>query len=172
MGKAGIYSLAISIPIFALFTSAFDLLWGWERQFRGLNTFVDNICVFLGVVLTGVVVHEYTHGLAWMILGRKTRGAITFGFQLKTLTPYAHCKEPIDVSAYRWGAFMPGLLLGILPSTVALLIGSGVLLAFGQIFTVAAGGDFLILWLVRSVKKGVLVEDHPTRAGCWVAGDQ
>ena len=25
----------------------------------------------------------------------------------------------------------------------------------------------LILWLIRHLKRGTLVEDHPTRAGCY-----
>ena len=32
----------------------------------------------------------------------------------------------------------------------------------------AAGGDWLVLWLLRGVSPGAFVEDHPTRAGCYV----
>lgn len=32
----------------------------------------------------------------------------------------------------------------------------------------SAGGDWLILWLIRNVKAGSLVEDHPSKAGCYV----
>ena len=63
---------------------------------------------------------------------------------------------------------MPGLVLGILPATAGLLLGSGGLLVFGIVFTAAAGGDFLILWMIRNVPSNSLVEDHPTRAGCYV----
>jgi hypothetical protein len=63
---------------------------------------------------------------------------------------------------------MPGLLLGIAPSIAGVISGSAVLAAFGLLFTIAAGGDFLILWLLRGVHAGALVEDHPERAGCYV----
>ena len=63
---------------------------------------------------------------------------------------------------------MPGLLLGIVPMVVGVVIGSGWLLFFGAISTLAAGGDMLILWLLRGVPGHRLVEDHPTNAGCFV----
>jgi hypothetical protein len=36
------------------------------------------------------------------------------------------------------------------------------------IFTLAAGGDALILWLLRGVPAGRLVRDHPSKPGCLV----
>jgi len=41
-------------------------------------------------------------------------------------------------------------------------------MAFGFLYTVAASGDFLILWLIRNIKPNTHVEDHPTNAGCYV----
>jgi hypothetical protein len=90
-----------------------------------------------------------------------------FGFQWKTFTPYAHLKEPVDVTAYRIGAFMPGFILGMLAYILSLMLGDGNLFWFSLVHTSAAGGDWLILWLIRNLKRGTLVEDHPTRAGCY-----
>ncbi len=116
----------------------------------------------------GIVLHELIHGLAWMYFGEKPRSAITYGFKLKTLTPYAHCDEPMDVHAYRLGAAMPGLLLGLVPWLAGVATGNGSVLIFGFIFTLAALGDAMILWLIRGVAPGSLVLDHPTEAGCYV----
>ncbi len=69
---------------------------------------------------------------------------------------------------YRIGAVMPLILLGILPSLYAIAEGQAGLIAFGLFFTFAAGGDMLILWLLRDIPANALVEDHPTRAGCYV----
>jgi hypothetical protein len=77
-------------------------------------------------------------------------------------------KEPVEVSAYRIGGFMPGFILGIVPYLLSLLLGNGTLFWFSIVHTAAAGGDWLILWLLRNVRKGTLVEDHPTNAGCYV----
>ena len=106
--------------------------------------------------------------ISWVIFGHKPFSAIRFGFQWKTFTPYAHLKEPVEVTAYRIGGFMPGFILGILPFVLSLLLGDSNLFWFSLIHTAAAGGDWLILWLIRSVEKGLLVEDHPTKAGCYV----
>jgi hypothetical protein len=84
------------------------------------------------------------------------------------LTPYAHCNQPLEVTAYRVGTFMPGLVLGILPFVVALVSASGDWFWFSLLHTTAACGDWLVLWVIRSVKPGSLVEDHPTNAGCYV----
>ena len=61
-----------------------------------------------------------------------------------------------------------GLLLGILPYLFSLLLADGNLFWFGLFHTSAAGGDWLILWLLRNIRAGSLVEDHPTHAGCYV----
>jgi hypothetical protein len=72
------------------------------------------------------------------------------------------------VNPYRWGAVMPGIITGFLPALVGLLTGSPAVFLIGLFFVFAAGGDLLILWLIRKVEKSALVEDHPTRAGCYV----
>jgi hypothetical protein len=63
---------------------------------------------------------------------------------------------------------MPGLLIGFLPYMVGWLGGSPGWMMWGTVFTFAAYGDFLVFWLIRSVPRGSLVEDHPTMAGCSV----
>lgn len=72
------------------------------------------------------------------------------------------------VSAYRLGGLMPGLVLGLILYALSLILGNGTLLLFGVIHTLAAGGDCLVLWLLRGVRPGALVEDHLTRAGSYV----
>jgi hypothetical protein len=155
--------LFVSIPVVILQFILFNAIHGAEKTEStwGLGW------LFLAVIL-GIVVHELIHGLAWAVAGQKPFSAIKFGFQWKTLTPYAHLKEPVEVNAYRIGAFMPGFILGILAYFLGLALGDGNLLWFSLIHTAAAGGDWLILWLIRKEKAGSLVEDHPTRAGCYV----
>ena len=163
MERANIFVLIVSIPVVILQFILFNVIHGAEKTEGtwGLGW------LFLAVVL-GIVIHELIHGLAWAVAGRKSFSAIKFGFQWKTLTPYAHLKEPVEVNAYRIGAFMPGFILGILAYFLSLALGDGNLLWFSLIHTGAAGGDWLILWLIRKLKPGTLVADHPTRAGCYV----
>lgn len=63
---------------------------------------------------------------------------------------------------------MPGLVLGIFPSLIGIITGYGWIMLFGLLFLLAAGGDILIIWLIRNVEAGKLVKDHPTRAGCCI----
>lgn len=163
MARANVIVLFISIPIAMLQLLIFTAAHGIENL--GMTW---NFMVLIAVVFLSVVLHELIHGITWMILGRKPFSAIKFGFQWKTITPYAHLKEPVEVNAYRIGGFMPGFVLGILPYILSLLLGDGNLFWFGLVHTAAASGDWLVLWLLRNVKGGMQVEDHPTNAGCYV----
>lgn len=163
MARANIIVAFIVIPVVILQFIIFTMVHGLEKMATTWNFIILIIAVLLGVVL-----HELIHGIAWVIFGRKPFSAIKFGFQWKSLTPYAHLKEPVEVNAYRIGAFMPGFILGILVYILSLVLGDGNLFWFSLIHTSAAGGDWLILWLIRHVKSGTLVEDHPTNAGCYV----
>lgn len=163
MARANIVVMFVSIPVAVLQFALFAIVHGLKKM-ETTWSFV----LLLAVIFLGVVVHELIHGLAWVIFGRKSFSAIKFGFQWKTLTPYAHLKEPVEVNSYRMGAFMPGFILGILTYIFSLMLGNGNLFWFGLIHTVAAGGDWLILWLIRNIRAGSQVEDHPTNAGCYV----
>ncbi len=65
--------------------------------------------------------------------------------------------------AYRLGVVTPGIVLGVVPSVAGIITGNGWVMSFGLFFRFVAGGDFLILWLVRRVAGRALVEDHPTK---------
>ena len=163
MARANIVVMFVSIPVAILQFAIFVMVHGLRKMETTLS-----IGLFLGVLFLGVLAHELIHGLAWVIFGRKPFSTIKFGFQWKTLTPYAHLKEPVEINAYRIGGFMPGFFLGILPYIMSIVLGDGNLFWFGLIHTAAAGGDWLILWLIRNIKAGSQVEDHPTNAGCYV----
>ena len=124
--------------------------------------------VLIPGLLGGIVVHEVIHGLSWAFFGRKPLRSVRYGVSWKTLTPFAHCTEPMTARAYRRGAVMPGIILGAVPAAIGLATGSGAWMLYGMIFLVAAVGDFIVLWLLRGVPGDVLVEDHPSRAGCYV----
>jgi hypothetical protein len=49
-----------------------------------------------------------------------------------------------------------------------LVTGNPIIAFYGLFFCFAASGDALILWTLRNVENGKQVEDHPTRAGCFI----
>lgn len=163
MGKASLFGSFLAIPVAIAQFAGFAAIHGFAAFEPAWN-----ITLLIILILTGIVIHELLHGISWMVIGKKPFSAIKFGFMWKTITPYAHFKEPLEVNAYRLGIFMPGLVLGIIPFIIAMLTGSGDLLWFSLLHTTAASGDWLVLWIIRSVKPGLFVEDHPTNAGCYV----
>jgi hypothetical protein len=165
MARANVVVLSLSIPI-SIAQYAIFLLSAVSIEIS-LNPIVLLIAIILGIV-----VHEVIHGLSWVIFGRKPLSMVKFGFQWKTVTPYAHLKEPIEVNVYRLGTFLPGFLLGILPYILSLLLNDANLFWYSIVHTAAAGGDWLVLWMLRDVRGGMLVEDHPTNAGCYVIEPQ
>ena len=167
MLKANIISIVV-LPVFSIPLLLFAWIWDLDRLFTGFSAILGRpFFLFLGFILL-IVGHELLHGLTYQILASENRGNIEYGFQWKTLTPYAHIKEPIGIRIYRWGTAMPGLVLGILPMLAGLVLGSGVSLVIGVFMTYAASGDMMVLYLLRDIKSPAVVEDHPTRAGCYV----
>lgn len=172
LAAANAVALAGALPVLAALMLPFGLLWGGTAVADGAVWWSARPLLFVGALVGGVLVHEALHALTWRASARLPPGSVRLGFNWKALTPYAHCSAPMPARAYRLGAAAPGVVLGLLPVVAAWGTGSGAALVFGLVFTLAAGGDALILWLLRGVPPGTLVEDHPTRAGCLVRDEE
>ncbi len=170
LGKANLYSLALTLPLLAVLFGVYLVLSPREGQANAHLTVASGV-VFLVSLLLGIVVHEVIHGVAWALLGRLPLKRIRFGLAASTLTPYAHALDPLPAGAYRLGALLPMILLGVVPFAVGTAVGSLLLALYGMAFVFASGGDLLVVWLIRKVGRNVLVEDHPSRAGCIVLED-
>jgi hypothetical protein len=170
MGKANLYSLALIIPLAIIQLGLYYLIWGRGSLDLALHAVSRHFRWYVLFFLIGIIIHEAIHGFTWMVAGRKSLKTIRFGINIKALTPYAHCNEPLTIRVYRLGTLMPGVLLGIIPYLLGLLSGYGGIMLFGLLFTVAAGGDALVLWVIRKEKPERLVLDHPTRVGCLITG--
>ena len=107
-----------------------------------------------------------------MVTSGKGPGNISFGIMWQYMSPYAHIKVPVPVFSYRVGIVLPVLLLGILPGIYALIKGDFEWIVFGFIFTVAAAGDIYMLWMIRNLRPGQRVKDHPEKLGCLVVPEQ
>jgi hypothetical protein len=172
MAKANLYSIFFVLPI-TVMALIFIGIWGIDNivtKFESAD-FLSLYLISLFLIFVGIVLHEIIHGVTWMYFSKKPFTTIKFGVNWKVLSPYAHCTEPMGVNAYRLGAMMPGLLVGVLPYLVGLFSGNIWITLFGLFFTFAASGDAIIIWSIRKVEKGKQVEDHPTRAGCFVVLD-
>lgn len=167
LARANLLTLAIAAPLVGMMLLAYLRLAPGGGGLA-LGGTASSALAFLALVVVGILAHEGIHGLAWAYFGRLPLGRIRFGLQVKTLTPYAHALDPMPARAYRLGAVLPAVLLGGLPYIVGTALGSPGAALYGMIFTFAAGGDLLVLWLIRGVDARALVLDHPSRAGCIV----
>lgn len=170
LARANVLTLAIAVPLVGLMLVVYRLLAPGGGGLALSGTFASSLA-FLGLVVVGILAHEGIHGLAWATFGRFPLGRIRFGFKVSTLTPYAHAPDPMPARAYRLGAGLPALVLGVLPFAAGTAVGSAGLALYGMIFTFAAGGDLLVLWLIRGVDARARVLDHPSRAGCVVLAE-
>ena len=124
--------------------------------------------LFVVVLLAMIVVHELVHGATWAIFAEHHFKDIEFGFIKKYLTPYCTCKVALSKGTYILGALMPLLLLGIIPTVIAIVAGSLFWLWIGIIMITSASGDILIVHKILTYKteaKEILYYDHPTNAG-------
>jgi len=99
------------------------LVHGGFALFEGFVALFTPIWLFLLVLVVSVFVHEGLHGIGWGVLGGAGWDAMKFG--VKQMTPYAHCKIPLNAASYRVGAALPGLVLGVLPGVIGVIFGSG-----------------------------------------------
>ncbi|MGD0337247.1 MAG: DUF3267 domain-containing protein [Bacteroidota bacterium] len=165
--KATILGILIPLPLAMFFLALYHHFWGYTEIIAFMKNTAFLFLLLLYVVL-GSAFHELVHGLSWSFFAGKPLQTIHFGMHWKSLSPFAHCTESMNARSYRIGCVMPYLLEGLIPSIVSVITGSGWLLFFGLIFTMGAGGDLLILCIIRKLESKTLVRDHPTRVGCSV----
>ena len=109
---------------------------------------IINLFIIFIILIFGIVLHELIHGITWAKFAKAGFKSIKFGILKEMLTPYCHCKEPLKVKHYIFGAITPAIITGIIPAITAIFTGNLWLLIFGMLFTMAAAGDFMIINLV------------------------
>ena len=175
MAKAQLLSLIYFLPCAIVLGLPFYFIWAADYN---LETIIELVPKGIGVggamfficaiLMGGIVLHELLHGVTFALFAKQGLKSIKFGVMWAFLTPYCHCKEPLLVKHYILGALIPGLVMGIMPMVLALITGNLFVFAFGLFFTLAAGGDFMMVNLLRKVDFNVLVEDHPSKIGCYL----
>jgi uncharacterized membrane protein len=175
--SANIFGVLLIIPIVLFYGLPYYFIWGNEITRDGFKNLVPNISpemigistiLFFLIFISGIILHELIHGLTWAKYTRNGMKAMKFGVLWQMLTPYCHCKEPLKVKHYILGAITPAIFLGLGPAILSIITGNLGLLVFGMFFTMAAGGDFLIINLLRKEPMDNLVQDHPSEAGCYI----
>jgi len=164
---ANVFAIILLIPTVIIYGLPYYLIWKDTIHFKdfSLPHFFESSWVFIIAMIIGIIAHELIHGAVWAVFAKNGFKSIKFGIIWKMITPYCHCKEPLKVRQYALGAIMPAIILGFIPAIWAIIMGNIGLLILGMFFTVAAGGDFLIIHALRKEKKDTLIEDHPSEVG-------
>ncbi|GAB3263565.1 hypothetical protein GCM10027347_30140 [Larkinella harenae] len=165
--KAQMYgglAFLVGLPLLIL---PFYLLWSFDLSAWSQASLADYALLIVGFFV-GTIIHELIHGLTALWYGRLSWADIKFGIQWKSFTPYCHPNKPLPARIYRVVVVMPLIVLGLLPYLVALVTGHTLLLGLGIFFTLAASGDLMILWLMRSLNADEWVQDHPSQVGLLV----
>lgn len=172
--QANTKALLLSVPILVIILTPYLYLHLSSFSLHGIETWINTwaglkgVARALGVMIGGIILHELIHGLTFAYYAQKGLRSIQFGIIWKSLTPYCHCSEPLKVSAYRVGTLMPAIILGVIPSVISMITGSPGWLLFGIFFTIAAGGDFIVVHLLKDEPRDNFVQDHPEKIGCYV----
>jgi len=158
--KANIYAVLIMLPAVAAMIFFYTL----ANNRIDMTARLSETIIFFGCFIMLIVLHEWLHGFTAHFYCENKWKSIQFG--VKQLTPYCHCTELLRIWQYRIVAVVPLILTGILPYGVSLICGNPLLMAISIFMVIGAGGDMMILVLLRKETSNMIVCDHPTLCGC------
>lgn len=162
--KANVLAFLTAGPFALLFFFIYLIIW--KELYFQLYSSYPFILLWIAIFLS-IPVHEFLHGLTWRIFCKNGWDSIHFGVMWSKLTPYCHCKEPLNIKSYLIGAIMPFLLLGVVVGIIAIITGNPYILLLALLDILSAGGDTtVVLKLLTHIdKENVLVLDHPIEVG-------
>lgn len=158
--EAGTQGMLLPIPFIILVVAGYFWRWGADAT----PLWEINFLRFIILFIVSIPVHELIHGLAWANFAKKKMKSISFGFNVKELMPYCHCKEALDTKAYKIGVLAPVAVLGGGYFLLSLLFPNTELILLSAFNIFMAAGDLMIFWGARSIHEGLVI-DHPELPG-------
>lgn len=160
---SGIFSTLLS---FLLFGVPFVIVWGPNiilAHFHDIPSVIHAFLILSLSVGVGIIAHELIHVICIITFSGDLRiKNIKFGFNLKNFAFYIQPQRKITIKVLRISLVSPALVLGIIPSLIAVAMGNFLLLYFGMIFTGASCGDFVLLWFLRKHDSKSLIQSVPS----------
>ena len=163
MLKANVVGILTPLPFVIIFALLFILI---NKEFTPDESGLKGFLVFVAFFVS-IPIHELIHGITFSLFSKNGWKDIEFGVVWECLTPYCTCGTPVSKKGYYCSILMPCIVLGIIPSIIAIVINSVYLLTYGILMTLAAGGDLLITLLIlkNKTKNEAIYLDHPTDCG-------
>lgn len=119
--------------------------------------------------LTAVIVlftfHELLHALAFMLFGHRSWSAFKFGWHWRQLVAYCHCRQPVTIRAFRYGALAPLATLGSLTILATLLYPAIWLAVAAATHLAGCAGDVWVFASSRQFPDNFLFSDFPDKIG-------
>jgi hypothetical protein len=158
MLKVTCIGVLVTLLLFVGATLAYILFWGSGSMAIGSASLPRFLII-------GLILHEGLHAAGWILAARVGVRDIRFGIFWRYLAPYAHCKVPMPMAAYRFAVLLPGVLTGVIPLFVGLGTQNFDLTLAGAVLTGGAAGDVAVLWASRPYDRAQRVMDHPSKPG-------
>ncbi|MGG5368476.1 DUF3267 domain-containing protein [Enterococcus sp. AZ196] len=158
--EASTQGMLLPVPFIVLVVVGYFWRWGADAT----PLWEINLFLFISLFFLSIPIHELIHGLAWSYYTKNKMKSITFGFNVKELMPYCHCKEALEAKAYKIGVLAPVTVLGGGYFLLSLLYPNTELILLSAFNIFMAAGDFLIFWGARSIHEGLVI-DHPELPG-------
>ncbi|MCQ6557514.1 DUF3267 domain-containing protein [Paenibacillus mendelii] len=158
---------AFSVPVFYVL---YEVVNGWGLIDNGslrLRFDVGQMAIFLLSILVLAYLHELTHALGYVYIGKVPWKDVKVGVLWKSLTPYVHCRVAVGVQVYRMVGLLP-VVYGIVPVVIGLMADVKLVYLLGVIMLLASYGDLLMLWVLRKLPHYTMVKDHPSKLGCEI----
>lgn len=133
-------SATVAVAVAAIAAGAYAMAYGVERYL----TYTDHlgeygVALQFGVLAAVLLAHEAVHALAYATVGRLSWDEIEVEFELfpeDSHEPFDHSVHPVR-PVRRWAYYVcvaaPGVLLGVVPATVALLTGHSLAMFVGLV---------------------------------------
>lgn len=165
--QIAVKALGLSLVLLIVPILLYGFVWDFGSLFSAFGS-LRGALYFLFWLTVFVLAHEGFHAVGWKYWGDLKWKDLRFGIKWEALAPYCHAQAPMQASAYRFGALLPGLATGLLPFFLALVVGNGPIALVSAVMISGAVGDVYVLWIMRDVAADALVMDHPSHAGCIV----
>ncbi len=127
-------------------------------------------CALL-LLLLFIFLHEFMQVLLFSIFCQNGIKDIVFGFRWRSLTLYSGCKVPLKKEQLIIVNIIPFIVLGLVPTIIALRVGSIMLFILGLGMIFSGIGDIIYVYMLLKYKaKGndVIFFDAPSQLGCIV----
>ncbi len=163
MGRGGPWIAWMAIAVVVPYVAIHGLAWP-----SSAGLFFARLFLFVVAYLVGVVIHELLHVVGMIIFGRVSLKSISYGHRLSEGVVYVHSKDPMSARAYRGVLMLPGIVTGLVPAIIGIVVGSFWITFYGWVMMASAVGDLAVLRLMRDVPPQVRVQDHPEEVGLLV----